>query len=148
MSEKSKNKACLLKALSQSHHQTSASVLEDILVSLELSLGKLSDKTYFSSFHVCHTYLIDVFKKKKKYDRWDCHTTNQFYLLKYTVKFVSMPISSCTRVTANLGRVKLLWSTQKPKSFLCCDEFAARALTNPILGYDEEVMGSVWRILH
>lgn len=53
----------------------------------------------------------------KIYDRWDCHTTNQFYLLKYTVKFVSMPISSCTRVTANLGRVKLLWSTQKPKSF-------------------------------
>jgi len=32
----------------------------------------------------------------------------QFYLLLYTVESVSMPISSCTNVTANVGCVKLL----------------------------------------
>ncbi len=61
------------------------------------------------------TLLFLLFLKKD--DIWDWHATNQFYLLIYTVKSVSMPISSCTLVTANVGRVKLLWSTQKPKSF-------------------------------
>lgn len=87
-----------MKALSQSHNVTSASVLEVILVFLELSFNT-DFKTRLSFPHFfCATLFKMIISE----------IGNRFYLLLYPVESVSMPISSCGHATANVGRVKLL----------------------------------------
>lgn len=53
--KKRSNKASLMKALSQSHNATSASVLEVILVFLELSFDG-RDEALFPPFLFCHSF--------------------------------------------------------------------------------------------
>lgn len=78
--------------MSYESNLTSASVLEAISVSLEISFDTF--RLSFLHFFLPHFSFCCFLKMIDE--------------LIYTVKSVSMPISSCTLVTANVGRVKLL----------------------------------------